>query len=153
MTNIFKIWFYQKVALAIMLFIWCVIDYILYPQTFLEAENIYDIIVFSLFFTIIGGGMEGFISMPTIWLNGLAIEYLRKRKRSNINFIAYSTLTIAAITLAWDTIVIMLMLILSRQSDWGIPISFLQIVTALALIATTISIIIYTHNINHIKSA
>lgn len=152
MKNIFKIWFYQKVALAIMLFIWCVIDYILYPQTFLPAENIYDIIGNSIFFTIIGEGMEGFISMPTIWLNGLAIEYLRRRKHSNLNFIVNTTLIIAAITLAWDTIVFMLMLILSRQSALDISFLFLQMITA-PVIATTISIIIYTHNINHIKSA
>lgn len=153
MTNIFKIWLYQKLGLAIMLFIWFVIEYTLYAQTYFPTENMSEIVGYSLLFTIIGEGMEAFISMPTIWLNGLTIEYLRKRKRSNIYFIAYSTLIIAAITLAWDTIVFLLILILSRKSSFGIPMSFLQIITVLTLIATTISITIYTHNINHIKSA
>lgn len=125
----------------------------LYPQTFLPAESIYDIIGNSLFFTIIGEGMEAFISMPTIWLSGLAIEYLRRRKRSNKNFITYSTLIITAITLAYDTIVFMLMLTSSRQSVLDMTLSFIQMIAAPVVIATTISMIIFTNKINLTKSA
>lgn len=153
MNKLFKIWLYQKLGLAIMLFTWFVIEYILYPQTYFPAENIYEIVGYSLFFTIIGEGMEAFISMPTIWLNGLAIEYLRRRKHSNKNFITYSTLIITAITLAYDTIVFMLMLTSSRQSVLDMTLLFIQMIAAPVVIATTISMIIFTNKINLTKSA